>query len=332
LLSFYSQYGIYYILLFCIANQGISEIYTIMKTKSRYISGLDIQKDYISIAQYSPEESAVLLIAIQPVSQESKGSGFWENSIEELKSLKGKFKFHSPELVISVPSEYAVVKRIQTDIDEKSPGELVKWELEQNLNDSINEYMLDYQELTIVSDKSLKEYLAVAYRRESIEPVFGILKNLKLKPVILDLDIFALINVFEANYEEFLSLPVIIVYGEMEKTKLILSLNGEFIDFQCFEYKYGALEPGMYSQKVLKEISRILYINGYELKSTKLFLCGSVFSQIEYADSIFNQTNNGELLNPFRKIACRVGIDDERLKTYIPQLSVSVGLAIRGND
>ncbi|MDO5576236.1 MAG: pilus assembly protein PilM [Fibrobacter sp.] len=302
-----------------------------MKKKSRYISGLDIQKDYISIAQYSIDESAVLLIAIQPVSQQKKNARFWENSVEELKNLKGKFKFQSPDLVFSVPSEYAIVKRIKADNDEDSLDELVRWELKQNLNDSIDDYLLDYQELS--SDESHKEYLAVAYRKDTVEPIFSVLKSVKLKPVVLDLDIFALINVFEANYEEYLSVPSVIVYGEMEKTKLILCKDGEFIDFQCFEYNYGVLEPDTYSQMVKKEVFRILSINGYDFSATKLFLSGSVFSQTEYTESISRQMDgNGELLDPFKKIACRVGIDEERLRAYLPQLSVSVGLALRGND
>lgn len=303
-----------------------------MKTKLKSISGLDIQRDYISIAQYSPEENAVLLIAIQPVDQENKSSEIWEKTVEELKSLKGKFKFHNPELVFSVPSEYAVVKRIETDDDEESPEELVEWELKQNIIGSIDEYMLDFQESVIPSENTKREYLAVAYRRESVDRVLNILKNLKFKPLILDLDIFALINVFEVNYGEYLSAPVIIVYGEAEKTKLILSLNGVFIDFLCFEYNGDSIDPVSYTKKVFTEISKILSLNGYEFKSTKLFLCGSIFGQIEYFDSVVNKTGNGEILNPFRKIACRVGIEDERLKAYIPQLSVSVGLALRGND
>lgn len=303
-----------------------------MKTTRKYLSGLDIQSDYLSIAQYSPQENAVLSVAIQPFSVD-KGGDCWECAEQELKKLKNKFKFYSPEVAFSLPSEHGIIKHIQLESEETEVGELIEWELAQQIIGSIDEYSFDFQECS-PEENNLKNYLAVAFRNTLVERFSVLLKGMKLYPQVIDLDAFAIINTFEANYRERIYTPAVIVHGESEKSKMILTRNGDYIDMECFSYAYDSLNAESYSMQLQSEINRLLSLNQrIDIQPrVSLYFTGSLFSQVEFRDAVLAKMGNGELLYPFRKVGCRIAIDSDQLMTYAPQLAVAVGLALRGNE
>ena len=302
-----------------------------MKNSSKTISGLDIQREYVSVAQYSHEENAVLLVAIQPVSIIA-GGDLGEQISDDLKELRGKFKFTSPDIICSIPSEYAIVKYLQVDNEDQNPQDSLEWELSQQVVGSIDEYVFDFQETDIRSDTQ-KSFLAVAYRKSTVNSISSCIKKVRLNPVVVDLDIFALINVFEANYPEKLEFPAVIIHSENDKTKLILTRNGDFIDYECFEHETGFLDPLTFAEKNRSELDKLLSLNYSVLENNPvgIFFTGSMYAQEQYCNVIVDKLGNGELLDPFRKIGCRVGVDEDQLKTYKSQLAVAVGLAYRGN-
>ncbi|NLD98819.1 MAG: pilus assembly protein PilM [Fibrobacter sp.] len=303
-----------------------------MKTAPRFISGIDIQSDYISIAQYSPDENAVLSVAIQPVTGTAKG--LWENAGHEFKRLKQAFKFHSPDVVCSVPMEYAILKHIEAETAVADPEELIEWELSQQIIGSIEEYSYDYQECSLKNSENCKDFLAVAYRNETIRNLTAMLKGYKLNPGIVDLDVFALINVFEINYPEYKSVPSIIIHGEADKTKIIFTLEGMYLDGGCIEHSKSIETPMQYSGIVNTEINRILSFNNAFTgqPGIGLFFTGSLLSQQDFADAVAAIYGCGQLLSPFRKIECRVGGQGDKMREHASKLAVAVGLALRGNE
>jgi len=295
--------------------------------KSGKISGLDIQKEYISIAQYSPEENSVDLVAIQPISTE-KSTDFLKNASDGLKELKGKFKFTKPDVVCSLPSENAIIKHFTIDSKASEPSEDIEWELSQQVIGSIEEYSFDFQPVSLNSE----EYLAVAYRTKNVDAFSSMIKNLKLNPLIIDLDIFALINVFEANYREAISQPAVLIHAESEKSRLVLTVDGRFIDYETSEYAYGT-EPDSYAGLIYEEYRRLLGFNSGKIQagSEGIYFTGSLFTQPEYGDAVVRRFGKGEELYPFRKVDSRIGVNEAQLKTYASQLAIAVGLALRGN-
>jgi Tfp pilus assembly PilM family ATPase len=304
-----------------------------MGARSNNISGLDFQKDYISIAQFIPDEQSVTLVAIQPIENGADGE-LWDKVARELKGLKGKFKFTSPDVVCSLPSEYAIVKRMAIDSDEQEPSDVIEWELSQQIIGSMDDYIFDFQEAGQSKEDGLVEYLVVAYRNQVVQKITSIARNCKLNPLVVDLDICALINVFEANYRERLSAPAIIVHAENGLSKLILAQNSNLLDFATFAYDAALIEGDLYADRLQGEIGRFLSVNGTFVSGDPIgvYLSGSFFSQSAFLETVVNTVPNSELLYPFRKLDCRIGVDEEQLKKYAAQLSVAVGLALRGND
>ncbi len=302
-----------------------------MKNSSRPISGLDIQREYISVAQYSQEDNAVELVAIHPVSL-INGSDLGEQLGDELKELKSKFKFTSPDIVCSIPSEHAIVKYLTVDTTDINPLDSLEWELSQQIIGSIKDYVFDFQEYDTRPDDT-RHYLAVAYRKDTVQSISSALKRVRLNPLIVDLDVFALINVLEVNYPERIELPSVIIHSENNKTKLILTKKGVYIDYECIEYENGLPDPDNLADLSKSEIDKLLSLNNQVIDNNiSIFCTGSLFGQSSYNDAIVNGLGSVELLNPFRKIECRVGVNEDKLKTYISQLAVAVGLAYRGNN
>jgi Tfp pilus assembly PilM family ATPase len=303
-----------------------------MKARNNSVSGLDFQKEYLSVAQYSPEENAVALIAIQPVTDENHGD-LLDRAACELKELKGKFKFATPDVVCSLPSEYAIIKRVQIDNDEQDAQDAIEWELGQQIIGSLDDYSFDFHESGLPVQEQLREYLVVAYRNEIVQRMASIVRSLKLNPLVIDLDAVALINVFEANYRDRISAPALLVHGESEVTKLILTQNGNLLDYGTFEYDFASLDTRNYPEMLQHHAGCLLSTATTGGESTVgTFLSGSLFAQPQFSDGVIQGLPGSEILYPFRKITCHVGVDEEQLKNYAAQLAVAVGLALRGGS
>ena len=302
-----------------------------MKQTQKYVSGLDIQPDYLTIAQYAPDEHAVMLVAIQPISREN-GTSPLEAAGRELGTLKNRFKFADADVNSSLPGDYAIVKKVPVDPEDKAIETALAWELGQHIIGSVDEYMFDY-ELCGRSADGLQEYLIVAYRREHVAYLTELLKRQKLTPGVVDLDLFALINVFEANYPEYGAQPVALLHAETEKAKLVVTHHGKYIDHECFDYHPGT-DPQTFAERLKTEKQRLCSLATLSEGGSGIpvFASGGLFIQDGFLDIAASVAGNVSLLHPFRKIGCRVGVDNDQLSAYVAQLSVAVGLSLRENE
>jgi hypothetical protein len=69
-----------------------------MKSKGMGFCGLDMQKEYFSIVQYSPEEQAITLFDIHSFPAET-GIDEWKTWKNELKNRGRRLRFFSPSIV-----------------------------------------------------------------------------------------------------------------------------------------------------------------------------------------------------------------------------------------
>jgi Tfp pilus assembly PilM family ATPase len=302
-----------------------------MKVTVPSFCGLDLQRDYFSIIQYSTEEQAVTLLSIQPFSAEG-GINAWKTWKNELKNSKGRLRFFSPAVICGMPSEYAVIKIITLDADEAHIAEAIEWEFGQQIIGSVDEYGFDYEEIEGAPGASTRKYLVVAYRQEQINRMAGIVRSVKLEPQIIDLDIFGLVNIFLANYTDKKPEESLLVHSESELTKLVLTRNGEFRDFHCFEHQSGSIDAAGFAMALSAEIDRFLAGAEKSDGRTGIYITGSYFQQAFSRDAFFEKVPQAELLNPFRTIKCQVKIEEQQVQEYSTQLAVAAGLALRGGE
>jgi Tfp pilus assembly PilM family ATPase len=306
-----------------------------MKSNTTSICGLDFQMEYLSVVQYSPEENAVTLVSIQPFTPDT-AKDEWRQREEELKNIKGRLRFFSPAVTCGMPSEYAIVKICPVDADERDIREALTWELAQQINGSIAEYAFDYQEIE-PDDGALgavaKNFLVAAYREELVIRLAAIVRSVKFAPRGINLDIFGLINVFEANYPDKKDVPSLLVHSEQQTTKLVLARGGRFLDFHCFDHAGAPSYSNGFAAVLAEEIGRFLATSersGRGKAPVAVYASGSLFQQSDARDALFEKVAGAEMLNPFRYIKCQAAIDEQQLQEYSTQLAVAVGLALQG--
>ncbi len=302
-----------------------------MKSKTAGFCGLDIQKEYFSIVQYSSEDHMVTDLDIHSFPAES-GIDEWKTWKNELKNRRGRLRFFSPSVVCSMPSEYALIKPVMLDADEQDIAGTIQWELGQQVIGTLDEYVFDYEEIRGAPDEPVKKFLAVAYRRELVNRMAGLVRSVNLKPAIVDLDIFGLVNVFEFNYSDKKAEPCLIIHSEFDLTKFVLTYNGGFLDYHCFEHKTGSVDAGGFAVALSAETDRFLAAMQKTGGRIPVYITGSYFQQTFSREAFFEKVPGAEVLNPFRAIKCQVKIDEQQFQEYSTQLAVAVGLALRGGQ
>jgi len=301
--------------------------------KTALTNGLDIQRDYICVAQYSPQEMAVRQMVVQLFSSETT-EDFWDTVSSELAVLRKKIKLSGVNVVCSVPCDMTVVRTLEAESDERDQNEVLRFELGVGLIGGINEYAYDFYEVDPGNMVDLRRYLAAALRKETLAKLTKAVKGAKLNPFVVDVDIFALTNVYQANYRDLFTGAAVLVLGESRRTKMILVSNTSYIDYGVLEYDIDEHGVGGYATALGAEVERLVSGNAAFLQgaSAPVYLAGGLFSDGSVASKVCSGVPRCEMLNPFRKIQCAAGMDASQLEANACRLAVSVGLALRGEE
>jgi len=302
--------------------------------KTTGTNGLDIQRDYICVAQYSPRDMAVRQIGVRPLSSDGPGD-FWDAVSAELLYLRKEIKWKGADVVCSLPCDMVVVRTLEAESDELDQNEVLRFELGVGLLGGIGEYAYDFYEVEPGNTADLRRYLGAALRKETLAKLKKVVKkSAKLNPYIVDVDIFALTHVFQANYRDVFTGAAMLVLGEHRRTKLILVSNTSYIDYGIVEYDVDEHGAGGYPGALSAEVSRLVADNASFLRgnSAPVYLAGGLFADNVIVSKVNSAIPKSEMLNPFRKIQCAAGMDAAQIEANACRLAVSVGLALRGEE
>jgi type IV pilus assembly protein PilM len=110
--------------------------------------------------------------------------------------------FKVKDVATSVSGHSVIVKRIQLPSQSKDElDETIKWEAEQYIPFDINEVNLDYQILQEESVDGQMDVLLVAAKKDLIDDYLGVVSDAGMNLAVMDVDAFALGNMYEANYD-----------------------------------------------------------------------------------------------------------------------------------
>ncbi|MCL2220185.1 MAG: pilus assembly protein PilM [Chitinispirillia bacterium] len=312
--------------------------------KSAGTNGIDIQRNYICVAQYSARDVAIRHVAVRPLPVSAdivSGSGtgaFWSAVAAELRGIRRKVPFSRRNIVCSLPCDMAVARALEAESDESDQRSALCWELGAGLPGPVDEYAYDFYEVDPGNQVERRRYIAAAVRSESLARLKKAMKEVGLKPRIIDLDLFALTVVFQSNYRERLGEASILVHGELRRTKLILVYNSSYVAHSIVDFDTEGVEVEQYAVMLRDEAARLMAIgaeqNGIanDGDGAKVYLAGSLFSDTDFAAALMAALPGSEMLDPFRKVACAAPMEDEDKARYSPQLAVAVGLALRGDE
>jgi Tfp pilus assembly PilM family ATPase len=290
------------------------------------VNGIDISNENIVVAQYSLDEDSIINtgIILNPLEDVESNSKQDLAIGTKLKKISAQMKCSGQKTAVSLPFNYAVVKNFMVDSDEKNIKSVLEWELSQNIVGNIDDYYFDYE--PIGSTPQVAKYLVAAYRKNKVQKIVSLIKSAGFNPFIVDLDMFALVNVFEKNYKENISEACILLYADTRSSKIIFTKDGTFIDFELVENFQFAENAETYAKHILEIINKSL--EKEDLKTT-IFLTGGLFSNFDFLDKVCSILGNAKLLNPLKEIKNQIDISPQDLQKCLPYLSVAVGLAIR---
>lgn len=122
--------------------------------------------------------------------------------VEAIKELLAEQKVTTKEVVISVSGSSVIIKRVSVaDMTDEELAESIKWEAEQYIPFSIDDVNVDFQKLGPGATEGQADVLLVAVKKDKINDYINLVKEAGLEPVVMDVDAFALANMYELNYE-----------------------------------------------------------------------------------------------------------------------------------
>jgi type IV pilus assembly protein PilM len=172
------------------------------------IVGLDIGSSYLKVVQLKESRSGyeLELFDMLPISPELIVEGSIIDSIrltESLRELVRKARIKAKDAVISISGHSSVIiKRISLpEMSEEELSESIKFEAEQYVPFDIEDVNLDFQILGPKEEPGQMDVILVAVKKDVINDYVSVVKEAGLNAVIVDVDAFALENMYGINYE-----------------------------------------------------------------------------------------------------------------------------------
>jgi len=342
--------------------------------KAQNVVGLDIGTNSVKLVELDRTKNTFRLknigIAKLPRDTIVNGTIIHAELLEQtIKTLFSEYKIKNKNVAISISGHPVIIKKITTDLmPEDELENTLPFEAEQYIPFSLDEVNLDFQILGPCEDKENKmNVMLVAAKRAMISDYVSVLQSAGLKAVIVDIDVFALENMFISNYSPEQNITVALVDMGASVTNINIVKNGvsQFtrdifmggnqiteeiqrqlsINYEDAEaLKCGEQIAGI-NQDLLKEIierasstitneiqrSLDFYISSTYGEISQVYLSGGG-SRTSGFREIFTKrvTVPLEYTNPFHAITYDENMfDAEYIKDLSPFAAIGVGLALR---
>jgi len=170
--------------------------------------GLDIGSGYLKVVQLKDTKGGyeLELFDMLPLPPELIVDGSIIDSlrlIDSLKELVKKAKIKTKDAVISIAGHSSVIiKRVSLPkMSEEELSESIKFEAEQYIPFDIEDVNLDFQILGPKEEAGQMDVMLVAVKKDIINEYLSVVKEAGLNPLIVDVNSFALENIYEVSYE-----------------------------------------------------------------------------------------------------------------------------------
>ncbi|MBI4698982.1 MAG: type IV pilus assembly protein PilM [Nitrospirae bacterium] len=172
------------------------------------IIGLDIGSKHIKVVQLKELKTGYQLdrLGIMPIAPELIVDGSILDAprvVEAIRKLIAETNIKVKDATISVAGHSSVIiKRISVQqMTEEELSESIKFEAEQYIPFDIEDVSLDFQILEQKQSEDHMDVLIVAVKKDKINEYVSVVRDAGLNPVVVDVDDFALENMYEVNYE-----------------------------------------------------------------------------------------------------------------------------------
>ena len=341
--------------------------------KQRHAVGLDIGAHAVKVCQLEEGGQGVRLLslgsAVLPVGAVEEGMLQDPEAVAAVVSaLIDNLKIKEKRVAITVSGYSVIVKRINLAVmSEEELEEYIQSEAGQYIPFDIDDVYLDFQDLhTNTEEHDRTDVMLVAAKKDVVDGYLSMLKAAGLRPVIVDVDGFALENAYQSSVaaDENVALVDIgatkmsinivagrvsvlardVVVGSRPLTEQIQNRFGLDID-EAEALKVG-LVPADEKQADLEnifvstctqwafEIKKavdLFYSNNPEASLKNVVLSGGGSRVRGLADFLTEETGiPTEVFNPFADMEFDFKKIDPKYVKYIgPEMAISKGLAVR---
>jgi len=168
--------------------------------------GLDIGSSSIKIVQLKEDRKGVHLRAfdVVPLPPETVVDGtlaIFTAVVERLKEIVSNNKIRNKNVSVSVSGHSVIIKKIS--LPSMTPDELeesIQWEAEQYIPFDIKDVNVDVQIINPNAGQEQMDVLLVAAKKDVLDDYLSVVSEAGLSPVVVDVDTFAVQNMFELNY------------------------------------------------------------------------------------------------------------------------------------
>ncbi|MHB8420099.1 MAG: type IV pilus assembly protein PilM [Myxococcales bacterium] len=201
--------------------------------KGKLALGLDIGSSTVKIARLKDSKRGYSLqtFASAPLPPEAIVDGALMNSsaiVSAIQDLCAANKIKIREAAIGVSGHSVIIKKItlpkmtQDELDES-----IQWEAEQYIPFDVKDVNIDTQ---ILGDKGegtgQMDVLLVAAKKDMINDYVSVVTEAGLQPVVVDVDAFAVQNMFEVNYEQVPGETVVLINAGASVVNINVVSNG----------------------------------------------------------------------------------------------------------
>ena len=344
--------------------------------KKKDLFGLDIGTNSLKIAQLKKTNKGFDLmkagIKVLPEGVISEDEILDRKTIvSAIKELIQEQKITTKNVSTSVSGRSVIVKRIKLpQMSEDELMESILFEAEQYIPFDINDVNLDFQIMNNAKPKEegQMDVLLVAVKKERIQDIISIIKDADLIPTVVDIDVFALENQYEINYQKDMDHYIVLLdigadtmnmnilwegetiftrdaslggnnYSKILQNTLSLDASqvekikmGEKIE-EITDEQINPLKESFY-EEIMSEIQRsfdYFRATADDTPIAKILLSGGT-SKIDNIDQVLSKRFEIEVekSNPFKKIQINPNqFDLNRLADIAPMMAVVMGLSIR---
>lgn len=347
-----------------------------MAKKDQLIIGVDIGTHAIKVCQLQRTKKGYTLLSLGSA---SLGPDCVEDGAlldpdkvgEAIKELFKNLKIKNKKIGISISGYSVIVKKVTLDaMSEEELHDHIMSEAEQYIPFDIEDVYLDYQDLKTGTEEGERtDVMLVAAKKEIVDGYLDMLEEQKLQTVLVDVDGFALENIWDLARENGENVALIdigatkmninviaggnsvlardIVVGSEQITEQIANALG--IDYEEAEKLKLGVTPAGDNQQQLEEIFTStcshwvleikkaidLFQSNYpDMRLEKLVLSGGGSKVSGLKEFIAKETGLDILLfNPFANMNYNTKkIDPEYLEAVAPEMAIATGLAIRSAE
>jgi len=178
-------------------------------SRSKSLVGLDIGSSAVKVVELKElgkgKGYQLQSVAVEPLSPEAIVDGAIMDAglvIEAIQKALTARKVKGADVAIALSGHSVIIKKISIPAtSEEELAEVIPWEAEQYIPFDVEDVNLAYQVLKGGGGDGNMDVLLVAAKKDKIHDYTSVVTQAGRNPVLVDVDVFALQNCYEMNYD-----------------------------------------------------------------------------------------------------------------------------------